>query len=101
MTENNQKIVTRFPPSPTGPIHIGNIRTALYNYLFARKQDGNFIVRIEDTDKTRSKKEFEIDIFNSLEWLGLKKDGESQRQSERTEIYKSYLNKLIKSGQAY
>lgn len=96
-----KKIITRFPPSPTGPIHIGNVRTALYNYLFARNLDGDFIVRIEDTDKTRSEKRYEEEILNSLEWLGLKRDGELWRQSERGAVYKSYLDKLIESNNAY
>ena len=94
-------MITRFPPSPTGPLHIGNVRTALFNYLFAKKHGGQFIVRIEDTDKTRSKKEYEDDMLESLVWLGIKREGELWHQSERTEIYKKYLHKLIDDGKAY
>lgn len=94
-------MITRFPPSPTGPLHIGNVRTALFNYLFARQSDGDFIVRIEDTDRTRSKNEYEKEMLESLEWLGLDRDGEIWRQSERIEIYKKYLHKLIDEGKAY
>lgn len=97
----SQKIITRFPPSPTGLLHIGNARTALFNYLFAKHNDGNFVVRIEDTDKARSKKEFEEAILKSLEWLGLKRDGELWHQSERTKIYKKYLNKVITDDKVY
>ncbi len=95
------KIITRFPPSPTGPLHIGNVRTAIFNYFFARKNDGQFIVRIEDTDKARSKKEYELGMLEALKWLGISRDGDLWHQSERTEVYKKYLDKLIESGQAY
>lgn len=101
MSEVKEKIITRFPPSPTGPLHIGNVRTALYNYIFAKKNGGDFIVRIEDTDKARSKKEYEDEMLESLRWLGLKWDGELLHQSERTEIYKKYLQKLIDENKAY
>jgi len=93
-------IVTRFAPSPTGFLHIGSARTALFNYLFAKQHGGKFILRIEDTDRERSKKEFETDILDSLQWLGLKYD-DFYRQSERTPIYTKYLNELIKKGLAY
>src|SRR3989344_2793415 len=96
-----EKVITRFPPSPTGPLHIGNVRTALFNYFFAKKNGGQFIVRVEDTDKDRSKKEYEIGMLDSLEWLGLSRDGGIWDQSERTEVYKKYLNKLIDDGKAY
>ena len=95
------KVITRFPPSPTGTLHIGNVRTALFNYFFARKNKGQFIVRVEDTDKARSKKEYELNMLESLKWLGLSRDGELWHQSERTDIYKKYLNKLIDEGKAY
>ncbi|MDP3874977.1 MAG: glutamate--tRNA ligase family protein [bacterium] len=97
----SKKIITRFPPSPTGSLHIGNVRTALFNYLFAKHGKGNFIVRIEDTDKIRSKIEYEKSMLDSLEWLGLRKDGELWRQSERTDVYKKYLIKLISDNKAY
>ena len=83
MINNKNKVIVRFPPSPSGPLHIGNVRTALFNYFFARKNDGQFIVRVEDTDKTRSKKEYEAGMLDSLKWLGLKHDGELCRQSEK------------------
>lgn len=101
MQEARGKIITRFPPSPTGPVHIGNVRTALFNYLFAKHSGGDFVVRIEDTDKVRSKKEYEEEMLESLEWLGLKRDGELWHQSERTEIYRKYLQKLIDKDKAY
>ena len=97
----NKKVVVRFPPSPTGFLHIGGARTALFNYLFAKQNNGMILLRFEDTDKERSKKEFEGDIKESLAWLGLKMDGEVVRQSERTNIYKKYLKQLVDSGAAY
>lgn len=97
----SQKIITRFPPSPTGPLHIGNVRTALFNYLFAKKNGGQFIVRVEDTDKARSKKEYEEGMLEALKWLGLSRDGELWHQSERTDIYKKYLRQLVDLGKAY
>lgn len=100
--DSDKKIIVRFPPSPTGPFHVGSARTALFNYLFAKKHGGEFVLRIEDTDKERSKKEYEDDIFQSLEWLGLKHDNaEVIRQSQRAEVYKKYLQKLIDEGKAY
>lgn len=95
-----KKIVTRMAPSPTGKFHVGSVRTALFNYLFARQNGGKFILRIEDTDKERSKKEFEADIIEAFDWLGFDYD-EFYRQSERTEIYKKHLEKLIAEGHAY
>lgn len=101
--KNNPNIRVRIAPSPTGNLHIGTTRTALFNYLFAKQQGGTFVIRIEDTDKERSKPEFEKDIFEGLTHLGLiDEDTEiAQRQSERTEIYKTYLKKLIEDGFAY
>lgn len=93
-------VITRFAPSPTGLLHAGNYRTALFAYLFARQNKGKFIVRIEDTDKARSKKEYEDNILESLKWLGLEYD-EFFRQSERTDIHASYIKKLIDSGHAF
>lgn len=95
-----EKVITRIAPSPTGVMHIGTARTALFNYLFAKQNQGEFILRIEDTDKERSTKEFEKDITDSLEWLGLEYKN-LYRQSERTEIYKKYLDKLISENKAY
>jgi glutamyl-tRNA synthetase len=93
-------ITTRFAPSPTGLFHAGSYRTALFAYIFAKQNKGKFILRIEDTDKERSKKEYEDNIIDSLKWLNIKYD-EFYRQSERAEIYKKYLNKLVDSGIAY
>jgi len=93
-------VVVRMAPSPTGNLHIGTARTTLFNYLFAKSMGGKFILRIEDTDKERSTKEFEDNILNGLEWLGLEYD-ELYRQSERTDVYVSYLQKMIKEGSAY
>jgi len=95
-------VIVRFAPSPTGLLHVGSARTALFNYLFAKKEGGKIFLRIEDTDRERSKPEFEQNIFDSLNWLGLKFDNpEPVRQSERSEIYQKVLTRLIESGAAY
>lgn len=99
--EPKQEVVVRFAPSPTGPFGIGNARTALFNWLFAKHNGGKFLLRIEDTDKERSDPKYEKEILEGLEWLGLKWDGEIYRQSERGEIYEKYLNKLIAEEKAY
>lgn len=99
----------RLAPSPTGPLHIGTARTALFNYLFARQSRGSFVLRVEDTDRERSKKKWEKDILEHLAWLGLDWDeGPDKggpfapyRQSERTEIYTPYIKQLLDQGQAY
>lgn len=97
-----QTVITRFPPSPTGFLHIGGVRTALFNYLFAKKNGGHIFLRFEDTDRERSKKEFEDDILAGLSWLGLELErGSFLRQSERTEVYKTHLMRLIERGEAY
>lgn len=93
-------VVTRFAPSPTGKFHVGGIRSALYNYLFARKHGGTFILRSEDTDPVRSKKEYEEYFLDVFTWLGLEHD-RFERQSDRTAIYKKYLEQLIANGSAY
>lgn len=95
-----KKVITRIAPSPTGVLHFGTARTALFNYLYAKKHGGKFILRIEDTDKERSTKEFEQNILENMEWLGFKHDA-FYRQSEREQIYKNYLEKLIKDNKAY
>src|SRR3989338_1687558 len=100
MDEAKKSVVTRFAPSPTGLFHIGSSRMALFNYLYARKHNGKFILRVEDTDKTRSEKQYEDDIISGLKWLGLEWD-EFHRQSERTEVYKKYLQKLLDEGKAF
>ena len=117
----NGEIRTRFAPSPTGFLHIGSARTALFNYLFAKKYRGRIVLRIEDTDTERSKREFELDIIENLKWLGIDWDegpvfaetstGKSEseyvgnygpyRQSERVDIYKKYLKKLLENNKAY
>ncbi|MBN1587841.1 MAG: glutamate--tRNA ligase [Candidatus Omnitrophica bacterium] len=91
----------RFAPSPTGNLHVGGARTALFNWLFARSQGGKFILRIEDTDAERSKKEFEEEILASMKWLGLDWDEGPYYQSQRKEIYRSYARKLLDRGLAY
>lgn len=100
MIETNKKVVTRFAPSPTGLLHLGTFRTAIFSYLYAKKNNGKFILRIEDTDKERSKKEFEKNILDSLEWLGLEYD-EIYRQSELVKRHRFYLEKMIEDGHAY
>ena len=98
-----KKMRLRFPPSPTGNIQLGNGRTALFNWLFARHHGAEFVLRIEDTDKERSKPEFEEKIYEGLTWLGIDWDnkGSVPRQSERMEIYKKYLLQLLKEKKAY
>ena len=120
MAESTTKAVrVRMAPSPTGPLHVGGARTTLFNWLFARKHGGAFVLRIEDTDKERSEKKYETEILEGLAWLGLDWDegpladggrlpvvdekGEygPYRQSARTEIYKKYLEQLLEKGDAY
>ena len=101
MTDStNPKVVTRFAPSPTGFLHVGGVRTALFSYLFAKQNGGKYILRIEDTDKLRSTPAFEKDIMEGLEWLGLKHDV-FFRQSENAPTHKKYLQNLIDSGKAF
>ncbi len=95
------EVRTRFAPSPTGFLHIGSARTALFNYLFAKKNKGSFILRIEDTDKERSKPEFEQDIIENLKWIGIEWDEDLYKQSEREDIYTKYLKKLLEKDTAY
>ena len=104
-----QKVRVRFAPSPTGPLHIGGVRTALFNYLFAKKHGGDFILRIEDTDQGRYVPGAEQYIVEAMNWLGVDFDESPTkpasvgpyRQSERKEIYKQYADTLIESGHAY
>ncbi len=106
MTKN---VRVRFAPSPTGPLHIGGVRTALFNYLFAKKHKGTFVLRIEDTDQNRYVSGTEEYIVDSLNWCNIpfdegpgKDDGFGPyRQSERKHLYKEYADKLIASGNAY
>src|SRR5210317_138837 len=95
------KVATRFAPSPTGALHIGGVRTALFNWLFSKNQRGTFHLRIEDTDKERSKDEHKIQIIKSLNWLGIKHDGEEYIQSEKIEDHVKIANELLKNGCAY
>jgi glutamyl-tRNA synthetase len=105
----NRKVRVRFAPSPTGPLHIGGVRTALYNYLFAKKMGGDFILRVEDTDQTRYVEAAEDYILEALEWCGMeisegpKSGGEygPYRQSERKASYREYAEQLVASGNAY
>ena len=99
---SRKEIITRFPPSPTGSLHIGNVRTALFNFLFTRQNEGKFFIRVEDTDIERSKREYEEEMLRHMEWLGLNHDNETiWRQTERTEVYKSYLQRLIEEDKVY
>ena len=93
-------IKTRFAPSPTGYIHVGNVRTALINYLYAKKYNGHFLLRIDDTDIERSKKIYETQIIEDLKWLGLEWDS-FIRQSERLVDYEKAKNFLINHGRIY
>jgi glutamyl-tRNA synthetase len=93
-------VVTRFAPSPTGRLHVGNIRTALHNFLFARKEGGAFILRIDDTDRERSTDEFDLAIRDDLDWLGLTPD-KLVRQSERFHLYEREFEKLKAAGRVY
>jgi len=95
------KVVTRFPPSPTGHLHLGGARTALFNFLFAKKHQGKFILRFEDTDRERSKEEYVDSIREALEWLGLFWDEGPYFQSKRLEIYQEFAKKLYEEGKAY
>src|SRR5271156_6796818 len=90
----------RFAPSPTGYLHIGGARTALFNWMYAKAQGGVFILRIEDTDKVRSKPEYLDEILDSMKWLGLAWD-EFYKQSDRFELYRQYADKLLSEGKAY
>lgn len=95
------KVRTRFAPSPTGYLHIGGARTALFNWLYARKHNGEYVLRIEDTDKERSKDEFSDDILSSLTWLNINSDIEPVYQSKRYEIYQNAIQKLLDEDNAY
>ena len=89
--------VTRFAPSPTGTLHVGNVRTALHNWMLARKAGGTFLLRIDDTDAERSREEFVDSIRADLAWLGLVPDGE-ERQSARTALYEREFARLVEAG---
>tara|TARA_B100000902_G_scaffold276165_1_gene261895 strand:+ start:708 stop:2105 length:1398 start_codon:yes stop_codon:yes gene_type:complete len=95
------KVATRFAPSPTGALHIGGVRTALFNWLYSKNQNGTFHLRIEDTDKERSKEEHKIQIINSLKWIGIEYDGEEYIQSTKIDDHIKAANELLKNGHAY
>jgi len=96
-----KKVITRFAPSPTGTLHIGGVRTALFNYVYAKQNDGLFLIRIEDTDRERSTKKYEKDILDNLSSIGLSPDQKPINQSERNEIYTKAAEKIVESGNAY
>ena len=105
----NKKVRVRFAPSPTGPLHIGGLHTALFNYLFAKKHGGDFLLRIEDTDQVRYVEGAEAYIMEALSWTGITYDegvGKGgnhtpYRQSERKDIYSKYIQELLERGEAY
>ena len=98
---SNQTVTTRFPPSPTGMMHIGTARTALYNWLFARGRGGRMLFRIEDTDRERYKPEYVDAIVNGMKWLGLDHDGDIVSQFERTPRHAEVAHELLKNDKAY
>jgi len=95
------KVATRFAPSPTGALHIGGVRTALFNWLYSKNQKGTFHLRIEDTDKERSKDEHKVQIIKSLKWIGIEHDGEEYIQSTKIKDHINVANELLKNGNAY
>jgi len=94
-------VSTRFAPSPTGPLHIGGVRTALFNWLFSKNKKGKFYLRIEDTDKERSKDEYKDQILQSLKWMGINFDDREYIQSEKINNHKEIAEELLKKGFAY
>ena len=109
MTDSPTTTVTRFAPSPSGELHLGNARTALFNYLYARRNGGSFVLRIEDTDRARFREDSEQQVYDTLRWLGLGWDEgpdvggpcEPYRQSERLGTYRPYVDRLLEQGLAY
>lgn len=101
MADNTQTVRLRMAPSPTGNLHVGTAHTALFNYLFARHNNGKFILRIEDTDLERSDKKFEVDIIDGLSWLGITSDEPVTRQTLRTDLYRKFLDSMVSSGRAF
>ena len=95
------KVVTRFAPSPTGYLHVGGVRTALFSYAFAKKNKGDFLLRIEDTDIERSSKDAINAILDGMKWLGLEHDKTIKYQTKRLDLYKKYIKIIIESGDAY
>ena len=95
------KVATRFAPSPTGPLHIGGVRTALFNWLFSKNLNGTFHLRIEDTDKERSEDKYKEQIIRSLKWIGMNYDGNEYIQSSKIIDHVNLVNELLKNGFAY
>ena len=95
------KVATRFAPSPTGPLHIGGVRTALFNWLFSKNQKGNFYLRIEDTDKERSKDEYKNQIIQTLKWIGIEHDNKEYIQSAKLKKHAEVANDLLEKNFAY
>ena len=91
-------VATRFAPSPTGPLHIGGVRTALFNWLYSKNKGGKFYLRIEDTDKERSKDEFKNQIINSLKWIGINYEDSEYIQSDKIDDHINVANELLKKG---
>ena len=98
---NKTQVVTRFAPSPTGYLHIGGVRTALFNWLYAKKNNGKFLIRIEDTDRKRSSKEAINIILEGLEWLGLNFDDTPIYQNNNIKRHREIVQKLLNNGNAY
>ena len=106
---SEKEVRVRYAPSPTGLQHIGGVRTALFNYLFAKSKGGKFILRLEDTDRTRYDEKYVKNLYDTMAWLGIKWDEGGDKggeygpyvQSERFELYKKYAQKLIENGEAY
>ncbi len=96
-----KKVATRFAPSPTGALHIGGVRTALFNWLYSKNHNGKFYLRVEDTDKERSKNEYKDQIIQSLKWIGIDYDGEEYIQSKKVDDHIKVANELLKNGNAY
>ena len=94
-------VATRFAPSPTGPLHIGGVRTALFNWLFSKNNKGKFYLRIEDTDKERSKEEYKKQIIDSLNWIGINHDDKEYIQSKNINKHKEIVEELLKNDFAY
>jgi glutamyl-tRNA synthetase len=99
--DNTPQVKTRFPPSPTGDLHVGGARTALFNWLYARHTGGKFVMRFEDTDLKRSKQEHVEGIFKAMEWLGLDWDEGPYFQTKRFERYREVIDKMVEQGRAY
>ncbi len=101
MSNSSRTVKTRFAPSPTGYLHIGGARTAIFNWLYARKHGGSFLLRIEDTDTERSTDDSIRQIIDAMAWLGIDYEEGPYRQTERQDRYQYYVNKLIEDGKAY